>query len=54
MVDVPVVTQRQVPSTQTAHRTVEIPKVQFVDRVVDIIVHLQRSVSHDSERTENS
>ena len=35
VVDMPVVTQRQVPQIQTALKTVEAPPAQFVGRVVE-------------------
>ena len=41
--DIPVAHQRQVPTIQKVQRTVEAPKVQFVDKVVDIAADLQRN-----------
>ena len=40
--------QRQVPTIQSAQRTVEVPEVQYIDQVADITVDVQRQVSHDS------
>merc|ERR1711920_602016 len=44
VVDVPVVKQMQVPSVQKVQRTVEVPQVQYIDRVVDVPVVKQRQV----------
>merc|ERR1712066_778885 len=41
---VPVVKQRQVPSIQKIQKTVEVPQVQYVDRIVDVPVVKQRQV----------
>ena len=38
----PVEIQRLVPTIQTAQKTVEVPQVQFLDRVVDVPVVMQR------------
>lgn len=40
----PVVEQRQVSVKETDQRTVEVPRVQFVDRTVDAPVDLQRNI----------
>ena len=40
----PVVAQRQVPISQTVEKTVEVPQVQFHDRVADIPVSMERQV----------
>ena len=40
-VDVPVVKQRQVPQIQTPRMTVEVPTVQFTDRVMNVPVIMQ-------------
>ena len=42
--DVPVVMQGRVPSIQPVQKTVEVPQVQFHDRVVDVPVAMQRQV----------
>merc|ERR1712083_283732 len=44
VVDVPVTKQRQVPSIQKMGRTVEVPQIQYIDRVVDVPVVKQRQV----------
>ena len=40
IIDVPVMAQRRVPTSQTAQKTEEVPQVQFFDRVVDVLVEL--------------
>ena len=37
--------QRQVPVIRSVHKTVEVPKVQYIDKVADIPVEMQRQVS---------
>merc|ERR1712209_380195 len=44
VVDIPVVQQRQVPTVQTVQKTVEVPQLQFIDKVVDIPVVAQRQI----------
>merc|ERR1712064_129760 len=44
VVDVPVIMQRQVPAVQRVQKMVEVPQLQFIDRVVDIPVVQQRQV----------
>ena len=43
-VDVPVVRQGQIPTIQTLQKIVEVPQVQFYDRVVNVLVAMQRQV----------
>ena len=43
-VDVPVVRQDQVSTVQAVHKTVEVPQVQFLDRVADVPVATQRRI----------
>ena len=47
-VDVPVVMQGQIPIIQLAQKTVEVPQVQFHDRVVNVPVAMQRQVPYPS------
>ena len=39
--DVPVVVQSQVPVIQKMQKTVEVPQVQFTDKVIDVPMHRQ-------------
>ena len=50
IVDVPVVTQSQVPIVRTVQKTVEVPQSQFLDRVVDVPVVMQRQVPQEQIR----
>ena len=43
-VDVPVVVQRRVPTVQRVKQTVEVPQVQYIDKVTDVPVVVQRQV----------
>ena len=47
-IDVPVVRQGQVPTVQAVLKTVEVPQVQFLDRVVDVPLVMQRQVPFPS------
>merc|ERR1712107_706044 len=38
VVDIPVVAQRQIPMVQTVQKTIEIPQLQYIDKVVDVPV----------------
>merc|ERR1711945_75660 len=38
VVDIPVVAQRQIPMVQTVQKTIEIPQMQYIDKVVDVPV----------------
>ena len=41
-VDVPVMAHRQVPLIQRVQKIVEVPQIQFIDKVVDALVSMQR------------
>ena len=47
-VDVPVMMEGHIPTIQPVQKTVEVPKVQFHDRVVDVPVAMQRQVTYPS------
>ena len=46
-VDVPVVRQGQIPTIRAVQKTVEVPQVQSLDRVLDAPVAMQRHASHE-------
>ena len=50
-VDMPVVVQRQVPMIPNLQKTVEVPQIQYVDKIVDAPVAVtQPSVPAEAER----
>ena len=53
VVNVPVVMQRPVPTFQTVQNNVEMPKVQFSDRVVDNASRHTTPGADDPERAED-
>ena len=52
-VDVPVMMEGQIPTIRAVQKTVQVPQVQFLDRVLDAPVAMQRHASHEriQERT---
>ena len=52
MIDVPVVSQRQVPKSPDRPQTVEIHVVQFVDTKVNTSVNMRRQVSTERKSVE--
>ena len=52
MIEMPVVLQRQVPTAQTVHKTVEIHQAQFIDTDVNISVNVQRQVPTERKTVE--
>ena len=48
IIDVPVVMQRQVPTSPTVQKTVEVSQVQFLDRMVGVPVVLQRQAPQET------
>ena len=47
-VDVPVMMEGHIPTLQLVQKTVEVPQVQFHDRVVDVPIAMQRQVPYPS------
>ena len=44
VVDMPVVLQRQVTTIQRTHKTVEVPKMQYIGEIIDVLVAAQHQV----------
>ena len=51
VVDVPGILQRIVPTIQSTHKTVKVPRVQFIDNTVEEPTVMQRQVSTIQDAT---
>ena len=51
----PVVVQRQVPAIQKVQKTGEVPQVQYIDRIMDLLVvkrHLEPTIQTEQKTAE--